>query len=65
MVCGTHLSPTIADPTSPMFHFLANNRDELIARCKAKVAARTRGAASSEQLSNGVPSGDTPMAKVS
>jgi signal transduction histidine kinase len=38
-----------------MFHFLAHNRDELIARCKAKVAARTRGAASSEQLSNGVP----------
>ncbi len=38
-----------------MFQFLTHNRDELIARCKAKVAARTRGTASREQLSNGVP----------
>jgi signal transduction histidine kinase len=38
-----------------VFHFLTNNRDELIARCKAKVARRSGAAASSVQLSNGVP----------
>ncbi len=38
-----------------MFHFLTNNRDELIARCSAKVALRTHGGTSREQLSNGVP----------
>ena len=35
--------------------FLSNNRDELIARCKAKVAERPRRAATPEQLKNGVP----------
>ena len=35
--------------------FLANNRDELIARCKAKVAQRPMRAASARQLANGVP----------
>jgi len=35
--------------------FLLNNRDELIARCKAKVAQRPRRAATAEQLANGVP----------
>ena len=38
-----------------MHVFLANNRDELIARCKAKVAQRPRRAATEEQLRNGVP----------
>ncbi len=38
-----------------MHAFLSNNRDELIARCKAKVAQRPRRAATTEQLANGVP----------
>jgi signal transduction histidine kinase len=38
-----------------MYRFLANNRDELIARCKAKVAERPKRAATEEQLKNGVP----------
>ena len=38
-----------------MHSFLTNNRDELIARCKVKVAQRPRRAATAEQLANGVP----------
>ena len=38
-----------------MHAFLANNRDELTARCKAKVSKRPRRSATDEQLSNGVP----------
>ena len=38
-----------------MSAFLANNRDDLIERCKAKVAMRPKRAATPEQLSNGVP----------
>ena len=38
-----------------MHKFLANNRDELIARCKAKVAMRPLRAATIEQLKNGIP----------
>lgn len=38
-----------------MHRFLSNNRDELIARCKTKVAQRPRRAATAEQLANGVP----------
>ena len=38
-----------------MHRCLANNRDELLARCKAKVAGRPRRAATSEQLGNGIP----------
>ena len=38
-----------------MHTFLTNNRDDLIARCKAKVAARPQRAASEVQLANGVP----------
>jgi len=38
-----------------MHTFLANNRDELIARCKAKVAQRPHRQATEEQLKNGVP----------
>jgi hypothetical protein len=38
-----------------MHGFLLHNRGELIARCKAKVAARPRRAATTEQLENGVP----------
>ena len=38
-----------------MHIFLENNRNEVIARCKAKVAQRPRRAATEEQLSNGVP----------
>ena len=35
--------------------FIANNRAELIARCKAKVAQRPTRGATSEQLDNGIP----------
>lgn len=35
--------------------FLSNNRGELIARCKAKVAQRPNRAATAEQLANGIP----------
>lgn len=38
-----------------MSGFLANNHDELVERCKAKVALRPRRAATTDQLSNGVP----------
>lgn len=38
-----------------MHVFLVNNREELIARCKAKVAQRPRRAATTEQLANGIP----------
>jgi len=38
-----------------MHAFLSNNRAELIARCKAKVAQRPKRAATAEQLANGVP----------
>ena len=38
-----------------MHAFLLNNRDELIMRCKAKVAERPRRAATTAQLANGVP----------
>lgn len=38
-----------------MHGFLLRNRDELIARCEAKVAERPRRAATAEQLANGVP----------
>lgn len=38
-----------------MFRFLSSNRQELIARCKAKVAQRPRRAATEAQLANGIP----------
>jgi hypothetical protein len=38
-----------------MDKFLANNRDELIARCKAKVAQRPNRGVTQEQLKNGIP----------
>lgn len=38
-----------------MHSFLSNNRDELIRRCKEKVARRPRRAATAEQLKNGIP----------
>jgi signal transduction histidine kinase len=38
-----------------MHGFLLHNRNELIARCKAKVEERPRRAATSAQLANGVP----------
>jgi len=38
-----------------MHRFLSNNRDELIARCKAKVAQRPLRAATEKQLAHGVP----------
>jgi signal transduction histidine kinase len=38
-----------------MSAFLANNHDELIARCRSKVVTRPRREASSMQLSSGVP----------
>jgi signal transduction histidine kinase len=38
-----------------MHHFLSESRDELIERCKAKVARRPRRAATAQQLANGIP----------
>lgn len=38
-----------------MHRFLTNNREELLARCKAKVAERPRRAATLKQLRNGIP----------
>lgn len=38
-----------------MHRFLSNNREELIERCKAKVAQRPRRAATEAQLANGIP----------
>ena len=38
-----------------MHAFLLRHRDELIARCKAKVAARPTREATTAQLANGVP----------
>ena len=38
-----------------MHGFLSNNRDELVARCRVKVASRPRRGASEVQLANGVP----------
>ena len=38
-----------------MHQFLFDNREELIARCKAKVALRPRRAATAAQLANGIP----------
>jgi signal transduction histidine kinase len=38
-----------------MHDFLANNREELVTRCKAKVALRARRHATDEQLKNGIP----------
>ncbi|WP_345537365.1 HAMP domain-containing sensor histidine kinase [Variovorax defluvii] len=38
-----------------MHRFLSNHRDDLIERCKAKVAQRPKRAATAEQLANGVP----------
>src|SRR5688572_25256458 len=38
-----------------MHMFIANNRTELLARCKAKVARRPHRQATEAQLSNGVP----------
>lgn len=38
-----------------MHTFLSKNRDELIARCKAKVSKRVHRSATDEQLSEGVP----------
>ena len=38
-----------------MHNFLANNRADLIARCKVKVALRPERVATEEQLQNGIP----------
>ncbi len=38
-----------------MHGFLTNNRDELVARCRIKVAQRPRRGASDVQLANGIP----------
>lgn len=38
-----------------LYNFLLNNRADLIARCKAKVAERPRRAATQQQLQNGIP----------
>lgn len=38
-----------------MRNFLTNNREELVSRCKSKVAQRPRRAATEQQLANGIP----------
>jgi signal transduction histidine kinase len=38
-----------------MHEFLFNNRDDLIARCKSKVALRPKREATDDQLKNGIP----------
>ena len=38
-----------------MHGFLSNNRDELIARCRQKVEQRPKRAATTQQLSKGIP----------
>lgn len=38
-----------------MRHFLMNNRDELIVRCRQKVAKRVSRSATAEQLEHGIP----------
>ena len=38
-----------------MHEFLSNNRDELIGRCKRKVEQRPKRAATTQQLTNGIP----------
>jgi signal transduction histidine kinase len=58
-------SPTVRRPTdirrgrvyksADMHHFLLNNRDELISRCKLKVAQRPKRSATNQQLANGIP----------
>jgi signal transduction histidine kinase len=53
------LSGSASDQAGPTEHhmhkFLSHNREELIARCKAKVAQRPRRDATEAQLANGVP----------
>ncbi|MFN3630886.1 MAG: hypothetical protein ACK4XK_12660, partial [Casimicrobiaceae bacterium] len=67
MLSGRERDTADGVPWNPEFHresekkahlmhsFLSNNRDELIARCKAKVAQRPNRAATPEQLANGIP----------
>ena len=43
-----------------MHEFLINNREEIIERCKAKVAQRLRRAATAEQLKNRPPLSPVP-----
>lgn len=38
-----------------MRNFLTNNQEELVSRCKSKVALRPRRAATEQQLANGIP----------
>ena len=38
-----------------MHSFLSNNRDELVARCRAMVAERPHRSATPSQLANGIP----------
>jgi signal transduction histidine kinase len=44
-----------AEGQSMMYTFLTNNREDLIQRCKVKVAARLQRAATQLQLSQGIP----------
>ncbi len=38
-----------------MRNFLANNREEVVSRCKSKVALRPQRSATEKQLANGIP----------
>lgn len=46
---------TLLDPEVSMHRFLSSNRNELIARCKRKVAERPQRQATDQQLAHGVP----------
>jgi signal transduction histidine kinase len=44
-----------ADQENPVHQFLINNREDLVARCKAKVAQRPLRSATNQQLVHGIP----------
>jgi signal transduction histidine kinase len=52
---GTTIHLASGQRTQTMHTFLSNNYDELIARCKAKVAQRPNRAATAQQIANGIP----------
>jgi hypothetical protein len=52
---GRCLARVTDEEVASMDAFLANNRDELIARCKAKVAQRPSRGVTQDQLQNGIP----------
>ncbi len=56
MLLGCRKCPAATRRMNSMMHaFLTNNRDVLVAMCKAKVLKRPHRSATDEQLSNGIP----------